>query len=40
MAMAVARLGIDEWVATDGQGDLPAMLQRHLDALEISATAP
>jgi AcrR family transcriptional regulator len=37
MAMAAARLAVDEWVATDGSGDLPAMLQRHLAALELSS---
>jgi hypothetical protein len=36
MAMAATRLAVDEWVAGDGRGDLPSMLQRHLAAFEMS----
>lgn len=38
LAMAAARLACDEWVATDGRGDLPEMLQQHLAAFEVGAT--
>lgn len=39
MAMAAARLACDEWVATDGQGDLPAMLQHHLASFEMGVSS-
>lgn len=41
MTMAAARLACDEWVATDGEGDLPSMMQHHLACLEMGVpTAP
>lgn len=38
LAMAAARLACDEWVATDGRGDLPQMLQQYLAAFEVGAS--
>lgn len=35
--MASARLACDEWVATGGSGDLPALLARHLASFELGA---
>lgn len=35
MTMAAARLACDEWVADDGRGDLPALIQQHLSALHL-----
>jgi hypothetical protein len=37
MAMAAARLAVDRWVATGGQGDLPELLRLHLASLDIGA---
>lgn len=39
MAMAAARLAVDEWVAGGGSGDLPAGIERHLAPLEIASAA-
>lgn len=39
MAMAAARLACDEWVANGGRGDLPDLIQRHLDAVELASPA-
>ena len=39
MAMAAARLACDEWVVDEGRGDLPAMMRRHLAALELPRPA-
>ena len=39
MAMAAARLACDEWVATDGQGDLPTMLLHHLASFEMGVSS-
>jgi AcrR family transcriptional regulator len=38
LAMAAARLACDAWVATEGRGDLPAMLQQYLAAIEVGAS--
>ena len=38
MAMAATRLAVDAWVATDGRGDLPDLLERHLASLEVQGT--
>lgn len=35
MAMAASRLACDVWVETGGTGDLPALTQAHLAALEL-----
>lgn len=35
LAMAAARLAVDRWVATEGRGDLPALLQLHLASLDV-----
>lgn len=35
MTMAAARLACDRWVADGGTGDLPALIEEHLAALEI-----
>ncbi len=35
MTMAATRLAVDEWVATDGRGDLPELLERHLAPFEV-----
>lgn len=35
MTMAAARLACDVWVADGGSGDLPALIEEHLAALEI-----
>ncbi len=37
LTMAAARLACDEWVATGGSGDLPALLGRHLASFELGA---
>lgn len=37
MAMAAARLACDTWVAAGGTGDLPALIQQHLAALDLRA---
>ena len=39
MSMAAARLACDEWVATDGQGDLPTMLLHHLASFEMGVSS-
>lgn len=40
MTMAAARLACDLWVADGGRGDLPALTQRHLAALDLPQEAP
>jgi hypothetical protein len=35
MTMAATRLAVDEWVATDGRGNLPELLERHLAPFEV-----
>lgn len=35
LVMAAARLACDDWVADGGRGDLPDLIQRHLDAITI-----
>lgn len=35
MTMAATRLAVDEWVATDGRGDLPELIERHLAPFEV-----
>lgn len=35
LVMAAARLACDDWVADGGRGDLPALVQRQLDAISI-----
>ncbi|KQW47037.1 hypothetical protein ASC77_17795 [Nocardioides sp. Root1257] len=35
MAMAAVRLACDEWLVDRGSGDLPALVQEHLDALHL-----
>ncbi len=40
LTMAAARLACDIWVADDGRGDLPALLQQHLAAIAIPAAVP
>lgn len=39
MNMAAARLACDEWVAGDGRGDLPEMIQRYLAPFDMPARA-
>jgi AcrR family transcriptional regulator len=34
LTMAAARLACDVWVEDDGRGDLPALIQQHLSAIE------
>lgn len=40
LVMAAARLACDDWVADGGRGDLPALIQRHLDAIAVPEGAP
>lgn len=40
MTMAAARLACDLWVADDGRGDLPELIQQHLSALHLDEGAP
>ncbi len=40
IAMAAWRLAVDEWVAGDGLGDLPRLIQDHLAAVDVSDPAP
>ncbi|GAA4807812.1 TetR/AcrR family transcriptional regulator [Nocardioides caeni] len=40
MTMAAARLAVDEWVAGDCTGDLPALMQRYLGVIEVPAHLP
>lgn len=40
MTMAAARLACDVWVADDGHGDLPRLIQQHLNALQLDQGAP
>ena len=35
MTMAAARLACDEWVANDGRTDLPALIRKHVDAIDV-----
>jgi AcrR family transcriptional regulator len=35
MTMAAARLACDEWIAQGGGNDLPALIQRHLAAIQV-----
>ena len=35
LTMAAARLACDVWVADEGRGDLPALIQQYLAAVEI-----
>ena len=35
MTMAAARLACDEWVADDGRADLPALIRKHVDAIDV-----
>lgn len=35
VAMAAVRLACDEWVSDDGRTDLPPLIRKHLDAIEI-----
>jgi hypothetical protein len=35
LTMAAARLACDVWVADGGRGDLPALTQQYLAALEL-----
>lgn len=37
LTMAAARLACDAWVADGGRGDLPALIQDHLAAVELPA---
>jgi len=37
LTMAAARLACDIWVADGGRGDLPALIQHHLAAVELRA---
>jgi len=37
LTMAAARLACDIWVADQGRGDLPSLMQQHLNALDVSA---
>lgn len=36
MAMAAARLACDEWLRTEGTGDLPALMERQLAGFEVT----
>lgn len=40
MTMAAARLACDVWVADEGRGDLPALIQHHLTSLHLDEGAP
>lgn len=40
MTMAAVRLACDEWVADRGAGDLPELIRRHLDAVEVRHLSP
>lgn len=40
LAMSVIRLTLDRWVATDGKANLPAMIDRGLTSITISAPSP
>jgi hypothetical protein len=35
MTMAAARLACDEWVAEGGRTDLPALIRKHVDAIDV-----
>ncbi|WP_344769011.1 TetR family transcriptional regulator [Aeromicrobium panaciterrae] len=39
MTMAAARLACDVWVADEGRGDLPTLIQQHLSALHLDEGA-
>jgi hypothetical protein len=36
MAMAAARLACDEWLETEGTGDLPALMERQLGGFVLT----
>lgn len=38
LAMAAARLACDVWLADDGRGDLPGLIQHHLAAIDLAPT--
>ncbi|GAA1526465.1 TetR family transcriptional regulator [Nocardioides humi] len=40
LTMAAARLACDAWLADGAEGDLPALIQEHLAAVELPAGAP
>lgn len=40
MAMAAARLAVDEWVTGGGTGDLPAGIERHLAPFGMASAGP
>lgn len=37
MTMAAARIAVDEWVAGNGEGDLPELMQRYLGVIVVSS---
>jgi AcrR family transcriptional regulator len=40
MTMAAARLACDRWVDDGGRGDLPALIQQHLAAIDVPSAVP
>lgn len=40
LAMAAVRLACDEWVASEGVGDLPMLIERQLDGFEMTLADP